>query len=164
MHFLLAPQQWVTRRAARRSHGLTRSHGLLQEAKPGLRSHGTVTGVQEYGVFIGFYGSVSGLAPAAELGLAAAQKPADVYELGQVLWQLLTWVWSMQAPQLFSCINAHAQPANSASACAVSCSFVLAIRGIEPHYHYCRCCGPVGKRASLSCLTDTGFTSQAASC
>ena len=79
----------------------------LQDAMPGVRSHGVVTGVQEYGLFISFFGGVSGLAHSLQLGLAPNQTlqdafqvlllvplpPSDVYRVlesgGQPGWKLL---------------------------------------------------------------------------
>jgi rRNA biogenesis protein RRP5 len=63
----------------------------VQEAEPGSRAHGYVTGVQDYGVFIAFCGGVKGLAPASQLGLEPNQDPAKHFPLGKVcLSQLLT--------------------------------------------------------------------------
>lgn len=56
----------------------------LSHAEPGAKAHGVVTGIQDYGVFVSFYGGVSGLAATAELGLAPGQKPAEAFSLGQV--------------------------------------------------------------------------------
>lgn len=56
---------------------------LPQEAQPGARAHGYVTGVQDYGVFVGFCGELCGLAPAAELGLPAGQRPSQGFKVGQ---------------------------------------------------------------------------------
>ena len=54
---------------------------ILQDAMPGVRSHGVVTGIQEYGLFISFFGGVSGLAHASQLGLAREQTPADAFKV-----------------------------------------------------------------------------------
>lgn len=48
-----------------------------------MRTHGWVTGVQEYGVFVSFYDNVRGLIHVSELGLTAGQTPSDVYREGQ---------------------------------------------------------------------------------
>lgn len=56
---------------------------MPQEAQPGARAHGYVTGVQDYGVFVGFCGELCGLAPAAELGLPAGQRPSQGFKAGQ---------------------------------------------------------------------------------
>ena len=53
---------------------------LLQDAIPGSRSHGYVTGITDYGVFVGFYGGLKGLVHAKELD----GKPQDCFETGQV--------------------------------------------------------------------------------
>lgn len=53
---------------------------LLQDAIPGSRSHGYVTGITDYGVFVGFYAGLKGLVHAKELD----QKPQDCFETGQV--------------------------------------------------------------------------------
>jgi rRNA biogenesis protein RRP5 len=52
-------------------------------AVAGARAHGTVTGVQDYGVFLSFFGGVSGLASLAECGLPEGQKPRDAFAVGQ---------------------------------------------------------------------------------
>ena len=52
--------------------------------REGVRSHGYVTGVQDYGVFVGFYSDVKGLVPSSELMLEPGQTPASVFEPGQV--------------------------------------------------------------------------------
>ena len=51
---------------------------------PGARAHGSVTGVQEYGVFVAFCGGVRGLAPISELGLEPGQDPAKHFAMGKV--------------------------------------------------------------------------------
>ncbi|KAK9832620.1 hypothetical protein WJX81_004603 [Elliptochloris bilobata] len=56
-----------------------------EEALPGARAHGYVTGVQDYGVFVGFCGDLRGLAPVAELGLPAGQRPSQGFKVGQVV-------------------------------------------------------------------------------
>lgn len=56
----------------------------MQEAQPGARAHGYVTGVQDYGVFVGFCGDLRGLAPVSELGLPAGQRPSQGFKVGQV--------------------------------------------------------------------------------
>ena len=53
---------------------------LAQDAIPGSRTHGYVTGTTDYGVFVGFYGGLKGLIPAKDLD----QKPQDTFEIGQV--------------------------------------------------------------------------------
>ena len=57
----------------------------LQDAEPGLRSYGYITGIKAYGVFISFFGGVKGLAHTAELPLAPDQTPKDAYSVGQVV-------------------------------------------------------------------------------
>ena len=56
-----------------------------QDAKPGLRSHGYITGIKPYGIFVSFYGGMKGLAHTAELPLAPNQTPKDAYKVGQVV-------------------------------------------------------------------------------
>ena len=51
---------------------------------PGARAHGSVTGVQEYGVFVAFCGGVRGLAPVSELGLQPGQAPGKHFAVGKV--------------------------------------------------------------------------------
>ncbi|KAG1654779.1 hypothetical protein FOA52_007439 [Chlamydomonas sp. UWO 241] len=81
--------------SASRKMTLTLKPGLLgsklqplvgaQQAVPGLRAHGVVTGVTAYGVFVQFYGGLGGLAHKAELGLADGAKPASAYTVGQTI-------------------------------------------------------------------------------
>ena len=40
--------------------------------------------LQDYGVFISFYGGLGGLAHLAQLGLPEGSKPGEVYSVGQV--------------------------------------------------------------------------------
>ena len=49
-----------------------------------MRAHGVVTGIHDYGVFVGFYNDCSGLAPVEELAVEPSQRPSDVYTVGQV--------------------------------------------------------------------------------
>lgn len=62
--------------ACRECHGVWCA---LQDAIPGSRTHGYVTGITDYGVFVGFYGGLKGLIHAKELD----QKPQDCFETGQ---------------------------------------------------------------------------------
>lgn len=57
----------------------------LEEALPGAVTHGVVTGVNEYGVFISLYGDLKGLANVNDLGLLRDQKPTDAFGVGQVV-------------------------------------------------------------------------------
>ena len=57
---------------------------VLQDAEPGTRTHGIVTGVKEYGVFVALWGGLKGLAHSSELGLAPGQTPEDSFQEGQV--------------------------------------------------------------------------------
>lgn len=57
---------------------------MMQEAEEGMRAHGVITGIHEYGIFVGFYNDCSGLAPLDELALDPGQRPSDVYSIGQV--------------------------------------------------------------------------------
>ena len=66
------------------SSGLVQTCRAVQSAEPGMSSHGYITGVKPYGVFISFCGGVKGLAHTAELPLAPDQKPSDAYAVGQV--------------------------------------------------------------------------------
>lgn len=50
---------------------------------PGSRAHGVVTGMQEYGVFLSFFGGVSGLVGAKDCGLPEGQRLGDAFALGQ---------------------------------------------------------------------------------
>ncbi len=52
----------------------------MQDALPGSRTHGYVTGTADYGVFVGFYGGVKGMLPAKEL----PGKPQECFAVGQV--------------------------------------------------------------------------------
>lgn len=57
----------------------------LKDAEAGMKLHGVVTGVEKYGVFVGFYGGVSGLMPNSQLDLLPGQEPKDLYSKGQLL-------------------------------------------------------------------------------
>lgn len=57
---------------------------VLQDAEPGTRTHGIVTGVKEYGVFVALWGGLKGLAHSSELGLPPGQTPPDGFQEGQV--------------------------------------------------------------------------------
>jgi rRNA biogenesis protein RRP5 len=57
----------------------------LRQAAPGMKLHGVVTGVKGFGVFVGFYGGVSGLMPKAHLDPLPGQAPGDMYSVGQLL-------------------------------------------------------------------------------
>ena len=57
----------------------------LEEALTGAVTHGVVTGVNEYGVFVSLYGDLKGLASINELGLIGDQKPSDAFGVGQVV-------------------------------------------------------------------------------
>ena len=57
----------------------------LQDAEPGLRSYGYITGIKAYGIFVSFYGGVKGLAHTAEVPLGPDQTPKDAYQVGQVV-------------------------------------------------------------------------------
>ena len=57
---------------------------VVQDAEPGTRTHGIVTGVKEYGVFVALWGGLKGLAHSSELGLAPGQTPQDSFQEGQV--------------------------------------------------------------------------------
>ena len=57
----------------------------LADAAPGATSHGAVTGVEPYGVFVQLWGNVRGLAELQNLGLAADQTPAEAFAPGQVV-------------------------------------------------------------------------------
>lgn len=46
-----------------------------EDATPGLKTHGFIVGVKDFGVFVSFYGGMRGLAHVSELDLAEGQKP-----------------------------------------------------------------------------------------
>lgn len=50
-----------------------------------MKLHGVVTGLQAFGVFVGFYGGVAGLIPNKELDLLPGQQAGDVYSVGQLI-------------------------------------------------------------------------------
>ena len=41
-----------------------------------------MTGISSYGVFVGFYAGLKGLAPLGELGLTDGQKAGDCFQVG----------------------------------------------------------------------------------
>ncbi|QDZ24213.1 rRNA biogenesis protein [Chloropicon primus] len=51
----------------------------------GTLTHGVITGIESYGVFIGFCGGVKGLAHLSELGLSANEAPDACFDVGQVV-------------------------------------------------------------------------------
>jgi rRNA biogenesis protein RRP5 len=57
----------------------------LADAVPGSRSHGVVSNVTDYGVFVAFYGKVNGLASAVECGVPDGQHLSDAYKPGQAI-------------------------------------------------------------------------------
>ena len=57
----------------------------IDEAVPGAVTHGVVTGVNEYGVFVSLYGDLKGLANTNDLGLLRDQKASDAFGMGQVV-------------------------------------------------------------------------------
>ena len=57
----------------------------IEDAVPGSVTHGVVTGVNEYGVFVSLYGDLKGLAGLNDLGLLRDQKPSDAFGVGQVV-------------------------------------------------------------------------------
>lgn len=59
-------------------------HEMLQENDE-LWSIGVVAGLQDYGIFVNFFGNVSGLLPVSELGIQGKQKVEDLYKLGQII-------------------------------------------------------------------------------
>lgn len=56
----------------------------LQEATPGARAHGFVTGTQDYGVFVSFCNGVKGLVPLDQLCLEPGKDPATHFPIGKV--------------------------------------------------------------------------------
>ncbi|KAL6748175.1 hypothetical protein V8C86DRAFT_1190558 [Haematococcus lacustris] len=75
---------------------LTLKPGLLTSKLPlitspaaaavGAKAHGMVTGIKAYGVFVTFYGGVSGMAHLTQLGLTnPADKPEALFRVGQVV-------------------------------------------------------------------------------
>lgn len=47
----------------------------LDDAKAGTRAYGVVTGIKDYGVFVSFFGGVTGLIRTADLGLKPSEDP-----------------------------------------------------------------------------------------
>lgn len=56
-----------------------------EDAAPGVKAYGMITGVQEYGIFVSFYGGVKGLVRSSECALSEGQKITDAYESGQIV-------------------------------------------------------------------------------
>lgn len=56
----------------------------VQDAIPGTRTHGTITGATPTGVFVSFFNGIRGLVHASALGLAEDQTPEDAFKVGQV--------------------------------------------------------------------------------
>ena len=57
----------------------------IEDAIPGRTTHGIISGVVDYGVFVTLYGNLKGLAGSQDLGLAEGQSIADAYAVGQVI-------------------------------------------------------------------------------
>ncbi len=57
----------------------------IEDALPGVKSHGVITGVQKYGVFITFFNDLSGLVPLVECGLPEGQTPQEAFSIGSVI-------------------------------------------------------------------------------
>ncbi|KAL4538228.1 hypothetical protein Ndes2526B_g03454 [Nannochloris sp. 'desiccata'] len=57
----------------------------IEDALPGVKSHGVITGVQNYGVFITFFNDLSGLVPLVECGLPEGQTPQEAFTIGSVI-------------------------------------------------------------------------------
>lgn len=64
-----------------------------QDALVGMRTHGVVTGVRDYGVFVTFYNGMHGLVPNNETGLDPSQETTTSFQIGQV--RLLTFLTSL---------------------------------------------------------------------
>ncbi|MEW5309980.1 MAG: hypothetical protein WDW38_001818 [Sanguina aurantia] len=56
-----------------------------EQAEPGVKAHGVITGVTDYGLFVTFFGGMEGLAHRNELGLTPGQKPSELHHVGQVV-------------------------------------------------------------------------------
>ncbi|KAK3250540.1 hypothetical protein CYMTET_40083 [Cymbomonas tetramitiformis] len=69
-------------RCALEQHGLVTSY---DDGQPGLVTHGVVTGLEDYGVFVTFYNGVKGIARVADLGLAADQTVKEAFSMHQVV-------------------------------------------------------------------------------
>ena len=58
----------------------------LAQASPGLRAHGVIAGVKDFGLFVTFYGGLSGLLHSSQLGIEEGGKPSEAgYSVGQVI-------------------------------------------------------------------------------
>lgn len=55
------------------------------DAKEGIVTHGWVSGVEAYGVFVCFYGTVKGLVHRSHMGLPKDASPLKVFKQGQVV-------------------------------------------------------------------------------
>src|SRR5690242_2239741 len=55
------------------------------DAKPGMRTHGYVASVKEYGCFINFYNRVSGLLPVSNMSSSHIDNAIGLYSVGQTL-------------------------------------------------------------------------------
>jgi hypothetical protein len=88
-----------------------------------MKLHGVVTGVQGFGVFVGFYGGVSGLMPKAHLDLLPGQAPGDMYSVGQLL---RCQVGKQQFEQCFVVMYSYSyfEGYNNEGGCSVSVALV----------------------------------------
>ena len=80
----------------------------------GMRAHGVITGIHEYGVFVSFYNDCSGLAPVDELDLEPGQRPSEVYSTGQVCCKPLSLTLHTRQA-LVTTLQACCRPAHMAS-------------------------------------------------
>jgi rRNA biogenesis protein RRP5 len=92
---------------------------------PGTVTHGYVTGLEHYGVFVSFYGGRKGLARLADLGLAQDQTPNDAFALHQVVKAKVLGADPNKGGRLRLSLDAGAVGASTADVAADAAAFEL---------------------------------------
>lgn len=92
---------------------------------PGTVTHGYVTGLEHYGVFVSFYGGCKGLARLADLGLAQDQTPNDAFALHQVVKAKVLGADPNKGGRLRLSLDAGAVGASTADVAAAAAAFEL---------------------------------------
>ncbi|XP_028390902.1 protein RRP5 homolog isoform X2 [Dendronephthya gigantea] len=57
----------------------------LSDVVLGMKTHGFITSIRDYGCIVHFYNNIHGLVPKAELGLKSSEDPGDAFYVGQVV-------------------------------------------------------------------------------
>ncbi|CAB3976612.1 RRP5 homolog [Paramuricea clavata] len=57
----------------------------LSKVELGMKTHGFITSIRDYGCIVHFYNNIHGLVPKAELGLKSSEDPSNAFYVGQVV-------------------------------------------------------------------------------